>query len=82
MSLKDEIRDMRMDPPGGDWDESLYERVEETTECELCNGLGFDETISNCCGGTRDADTGLCLHCKDHSDPSPCPDCNGTGIIK
>ena len=82
MSLKDEIRDMRMDPPAGDWDESLNERDEDIKECELCNGLGFDDTISDCCGAKREPDLGLCYECYDHCDPSPCPDCMGTGIIK
>ena len=80
MSLKDEIRDSRMDPPAGDWHESLNERTEDVKECPYCDGKGSDECISDCCGDTRDADTGLCYYCKDHSDPSECPECDGTGI--
>ena len=64
------------------YDSSLNEREEDTKYCDTCDGKGFDETISDCCGSTRDADTGLCYECHDHSDPSTCPDCNGTGIIK
>jgi hypothetical protein len=63
-------------------DEQLNERIEDVKECPVCDGKGCDESISDCCGDTRDIDTGLCYYCKDHSDPSACPDCNGTGIIK
>ena len=80
MSLRDEIRDMRMDPPSGDWDESLNERTEDVKECPLCDGVGSDKYISDCCGDTRDPYTGLCFFCHDHCGPSVCPDCNGTGI--
>jgi hypothetical protein len=64
------------------YDSSLNERDEVVKECELCDGKGFDETISDCCGATREPDLGMCYECHDHCDPSPCPDCNGTGIIK
>jgi len=39
MSLKDEIRDLRMDPPAG-WDETLNERTEDVKECPFCDGKG------------------------------------------
>jgi len=81
MSLKDEIRDLRMDPPAG-WDETLNERTEDVKECPFCDGKGYDECISGCCGATRDPDLGLCHECHDHCDPSTCPECDGTGIIK
>ena len=64
------------------YDSSLNERDEDVKYCDLCAGIGYDETISDCCGATREPDLGLCYECKDHCDPSPCPDCNGTGIIK
>jgi hypothetical protein len=63
-------------------DEQLNERTADIKECPLCEGKGYDESISDCCGDTRDIDTGLCYYCHEHSDPSICPDCNGTGIIK
>lgn len=72
------------EPEGyGAFDEDqLNERTEDVKECETCNGKGEDESISACCGDTRDIDTGLCYCCHDHSGPCECPDCNGTGIIK
>ena len=63
-------------------DEQLNERTEDIKECPLCEGKGEDECISDCCGETRDADSGLCHCCHDHCGASECPDCNGTGIIK
>ena len=63
-------------------DEQLNERTEDVKECPACDGKGFDECISDCCGATRESDLGLCYECHDHCDPSVCPDCNGTGIIK
>jgi RecJ-like exonuclease len=79
------ISDMHMDPPGGYGafdEEQLNERIEDIAECELCNGKGSDECISDCCGEKREPDLGLCYYCHDHCGPSECPDCNGTGIIK
>lgn len=63
-------------------DEQLNERTEDIKECPTCDGKGYDEYISDCCGATRESDLGLCYECHDHCDPSTCPDCNGTGIIK
>lgn len=65
---------------GADFDAT--ERTESIKYCDLCDGKGSDESISNCCGDTRDPDTGLCFCCHEISDPSICPDCDGTGIIK
>jgi len=62
-------------------EDQLYERAEDVNECTECNGHGSDETISDCCGATRDSDSGLCHECHDHCGPSECPDCNGTGIL-
>ena len=62
-------------------EDQLYERTEDTVECELCHGIGSDENISECCGATRDVDTGLCLDCREHCGSSICPECNGMGII-
>ena len=64
------------------YDSTLNERDEDTKECELCEGEGSDESISDCCGASRDEDTGLCYECHDHCGPSECPECDGTGIKK
>jgi len=63
-------------------DDQLYGRDEDTKECELCEGKGSDESVSGCCGASRDEDTGLCYECHDHCGPSECPECDGTGIKK
>ena len=71
------------EPDGyGAFDEQLNDRSEDINECEACAGHGSDESISDCCGATRDEDTMLCYECHDHCGPSTCPDCNGSGIIK
>jgi hypothetical protein len=76
-------QDMRESDGYGAFDDAqLNDRAEDVKECETCDGKGSDESISDCCGSDRDEDTGLCYHCKDHSSPSTCPECNGTGIIK
>lgn len=64
------------------YDSDLNERKEDIKECPDCDGRGHDESISDCCGATRDEDTCLCYACHEHCDPSVCPECNGTGIIK
>ena len=61
-------------------DEQLNERDEDVKECPYCEGKGFDDCISDCCGSTREPDLGLCYECHDHCDPSECPECDGTGI--
>ena len=47
MSLKDEIRDMGMDPPAGDWDEYLNERTEDVGSRKLnlseVDNIEFDQ---------------------------------------
>ena len=64
------------------YEESLNTRNEVIKECPECDGEGYFEDISDCCGADRDEDTGLCHDCHDHCGPSECPECNGTGILK
>lgn len=73
--LRDTINIWTPDPPSSEgWED-------EIKECSLCDGKGFDESISECCGDDREPDLCLCYECHDHCDPCICPDCNGTGII-
>lgn len=53
----------------------------EYEECPECDGSGYFEDLSECCGDTRDPDTGLCHYCHDHCGPTECEDCHGTGIL-
>ena len=50
-------------------------------ECTECDGKGYDEYVSDCCGEKRDPDTTLCFFCKEFSDPTNCNECNGTGTL-
>jgi len=50
-------------------------------KCTFCQGEGYEEYISDCCGAERDEDTGLCYECHDHCGPMMCPECNGKGYL-
>jgi hypothetical protein len=74
MSLKSDICDMRMDPPAGDWDEELNERIEDTRdECDVCGEKVNDEgyftcnCYSPCCGARMIDDSDICPDCREHT---------------
>ena len=50
-------------------------------KCTFCQGEGYDESISDCCGEKRDEDTMLCYECHDHCGPMECPECHGKGYL-
>lgn len=62
------------------YESDLNDRTEDVKECTYCDGKGYDETISECCGAKREPDLCLCYECHEHCDPSKCLECNGTGI--
>jgi hypothetical protein len=80
MNLKDEIRDMRMDPPGGYGafeEDQLYERTEDVKdsdkdECDICGSQVDDhgyftcQCYSPCCGARMIDDCDLCPDCHEH----------------
>ena len=74
--------DYQMKDPYADFGPDDFDREEDVKECPLCDGKGYDELLSECCGATREPDWAICYECRDHCDPATCPDCDGTGIKK
>ena len=52
--------------------------------CKACHGKGYDDPpVSECCTApmTNYPDSDLCPDCLEHSNPSECEYCGGTGVM-
>lgn len=69
-------------PPGADGPNAPWNRYEKEITmkpCPDCDGNGYFED-SECCGAHLSH--GICMECKEHSEPAKCEVCDGSGQVE